>query len=155
MPTVQEARSQENGVFSQGAQGESSGQETWTCTAQLPVPQLLARLSQQTHAAPGGAPSSLNCHPHPNRLGLRVRKLGTLNPYSTFKGSTSFTHQWEPPCHLPYAQGSLLPTVPPHTLQHFLIHSICPLCTQVLGTWNPLRHCLHPQEARLADGHRI
>lgn len=75
------------------------------------LPLRLSAPPCQTHtgAAMGGTALSLSSLPHPNRLGLRVRKLEPMNPDSTFKGSISFTYHREPPCHLPYHRAPCFP----------------------------------------------
>lgn len=86
--------------------------------------------------------------PQPSWQGLRVRKRRAKNPDSTFKGSTSFTLHQEPHLLL-HTQGSLLPTLfPSHgsSPSLFIPHRLC--AQRYWGTGNPLRHCLHPGEAR-------
>lgn len=106
------------------------------------VPQLSARLSQQTRAAPGGAPASLNCHPHPNGLGLRLREPGAWIQIQHSRGARASRTIGSLPVTSPTHRAPCSPPCPLTWLQHFLIHSTHPLCPRVLGTRNPPRHCL-------------
>lgn len=111
MPIIQEAGGQENGVFFPGSRTnlQWAGNLDLHRASSLPLRLSAPPCPTHTGAAMGGTPSSLSFLPHPNRLGLRVRKLEPMNPDSTFKGSISLTHHREPLGHVPYHRAPCFP----------------------------------------------
>lgn len=117
MPRVPAAGGQGNGVVFPGRSKHAVARGLDVHgPSPLPSPRLAAHTRSHTPGQVRVLPSSLSSLPHPDRLKLRVRKLGAMNRDSRFKGKQALHTLGSLPVTSPTQQESLLPAVfPPHS----------------------------------------